>query len=398
MDSTAPATSRANPLFEWFLLHTGFVLIGIITNILAPALPIFSRQWLLSDAQAGFFFTSQYLTSMFGVIATSWLLSRYSFSKVLGLGFVFTSVGMAFLGISPWMLTATCVALNGFGYGLANPTTNLRGTQLPSKNVAGAVSLLNFSWGVGAVACPFLVAALAPSYGVRGLAICVAVLTLALCVLHFLQPSSGPSKADSTKRSLTDWLAHLQQQPAIPLLLLFFLYVGTEVGIGGWVAALEKRLPGGSASALAIAPSVFYGFLLFGRGLAPAVLKRLSTFTISFAGLLLAACGAAVIALSTSSATLLIGSAIAGFGCAPQYPIFVTWLAQIFREDSTWLGALYFAGGGLGGAVLPWLVGIIAAQSRSLRAAFLLPLTVSIVMALLTLRARPQPTSSSSSN
>lgn len=389
MDSNASPTSTTNSRFEWFLLHAGFVLIGIITNILAPSLPIFSRQWSLTDAQAGFFFTSQYLTSMFGVIATSWLLRRYSFSKVLSLGFLFLTLGMAFLGISPWTLTATCVSLNGFGYGLANPTTNLRGTQLPSKNVAAAVNLLNFSWGAGAVACPFLVAALAPPYGVHGVAICVAVLTSALCVLHFLRPSPGPSTANSTKRSFADWRAHLHERPAVPLLLLFFLYVGTEVGIGGWVAAVEKRLPGGNTSALAIAPSVFYGFLLFGRGIAPFLLTRLSTFVISLAGLLLAASGAALIAFSTVPATLLLGCAIAGFGCAPQYPIFVTWLAQIFREDSTWLGALFFGAGGLGGGVLPWLVGIIASQTHSLHTAFLLPLTVSLAMALLTFRARP---------
>jgi len=389
MDSPASSPRAINPRSEWFLLHIGFVLIGVITNILAPSLPIFSRQWSLTDAQAGFFFTSQYLTSMFGVIATGWLLTRYSFSKVLGIGFLFLTLGMAFVGVSPWVLTASCIALNGFGYGLANPTTNLRATQLPSKNVAAAVSLLNFSWGAGAVACPFLVAWLAPSFGIRGLAVCLAVLTLVLSVVHFVRPSPALQLSASKKRSLAEWIAHLQQRPAIPLLLLFFLYVGTEVSLGGWVAALEKRMPGGNSSALAVAPSVFYGFLLFGRGIAPLVLKRLSTFSISLGGLLLAAIGAGVIALSTTPALLLIGSALAGFGCAPQYPVLVTWFAQIFRDDSNWLGALFFAAGGLGGAVLPWLVGIIAAQSHSLRAAFLLPLVVSLVMALLTLRARP---------
>jgi MFS transporter, FHS family, glucose/mannose:H+ symporter len=391
MDSTPAPSSTANPRFEWFLLHAGFVLIGIITNILAPALPIFSRQWGLSDAQAGFFFTAQFFSSTIGVIATSWMLRRYSFSKVLGAGFLFLTIGMAFLGIGPWMFTATCVAMNGFGYGIANPTTNLRGTQLPSSNVAGAVSLLNFSWGVGAVACPFLVAALAPSCGVRGLAICVAVFTFALCVLHFLQPSSGPTSANSAKRSLADWVARMRQPSALPLLFLFFLYVGTEVGIGGWVAALEKRLPGGSTSALAVAPSVFYASLLIGRGCAPLFLKRFPTLTISFVGLLVVACGAGLIALSTAPAILLVGAAVAGFGCAPQYPVFVTWLAQVFREDSTWLAALFFGAGGLGGSALPWLVGIIAAASHSLRAGFLLPLAASLLMVVLTPRARPQP-------
>ena len=146
------------------------------------------------------------------------------------------------------------------------------------KMLPPLLDLLNFSWGVGAVACTASGRRSRSPFGVRGLAICVAVLAFALCVLHFRQPSSGPSTANSAKRSLADWLTYLQQRPAIPLLLLFFLYVGTEVSIGGWVAALEQRLPGVNTSSLAVAPSVFYGFLLIGRGMAPILLKRLSTF------------------------------------------------------------------------------------------------------------------------
>jgi fucose permease len=390
MDSTASYRSTANPRFEWFLLHAGFILIGIITNILAPTLPIFSRQWSLSYGQAGLFFPAQYITSMFGVFATGWLVSRYSSSKVLALSFFFLTLGMAFLGISPWMLTATCVAFNGFGYGLANPTANLRATQLPSKNVAASVSLLNFSWGVGAVASPFIVQRLAPWLGVRGLSMGVAVLTLVLCLVHFLRPVPAPSGTTfSRKHPLSEWLSRLQQRPAIPLLLLFFLYVGTEVGIGGWVTEYGSRIPRLYTSAFAVPAFIFYSFMVFGRGLAPLGLKRYSTFQISIVGLLFVAVGAGVIAVSTTQLFLLIGSGAAGFGCAPQYPIFVTWLAQIFREDSTWLSALFFSAGGLGGGVLPWLVGMFASQSHSLRAAFLLPLTVSLVMAVLTVRARP---------
>jgi fucose permease len=54
------------------------------------------------------------------------------------------------------------------------------------------------------------------------------------------------------------------------------------------------------------------------------------------------------------------------------------------------MGALYFSAGGLGGAVLPWMIGIIAAQTHSLRAGFLVPLVASFSMVLLALKARPQ--------
>jgi fucose permease len=189
---------------------------------------------------------------------------------------------------------------------------------------------------------------------------------------------------------LSEWQACLRRQPqAIPLLFLFFLYVGVEVALGGWVATHEKRLPIMNAASLALAPSVFYGFLLLGRGVAPLAFRRASPAVISAGGLLLATLGSVLIALSGTLSALYVGAAAAGFGLAPQYPIFVTWLAAIYRADSTWIGALFFSAGSLGAAVLPWLVGIVASQI-SLRAGFFLPVAVCVVMVLLGTRARPQ--------
>jgi MFS family permease len=162
------------------------------------------------------------------------------------------------------------------------------------------------------------------------------------------------------------------------------------VALGGWVASFEKRLPGMSTLTLVIAPSVFYGSLLFGRGVAPLALRHVSQVLISTGGLLLATAGSSVIALSNSPHTLYLGVAIAGFGLAPQYPIFVTWLAAIFRDDSNWIGALFFGAGGLGGGALPWLVGIVSYSTHSLRAGLCIPLAVSFLMIFLVLQARPR--------
>ena len=386
--SVSPTHAR----FEWFLLHAGFVVIGIITASLGPLIPVYTRMWGITDAQAGFFFPAQYFTSLLGVIATSWLLPRFGPSKVLSAGFLFLTLGMGFLGVSPWYLTAFCVTLNGFGYGLANPTTNLRGTQLPSSNVAAAVSLLNFSWGVGAVLCPLLVGALVPSIGVRGLGLCVAVLTLAISVMHFFRHAPIPVAAlQRPKHSFADWKEKLSIGPAVPLVLLFFLYVGTEASFGGWVAALEKRLPSSvHTSVLAIAPSVFYGLLLLGRGLAPLALRHYSTMIICLAGLVTACLGGTAIMLARTQPVLLAGVGAAGFGCAAVYPIFITWLADLYPHDANWIGAVFFSAGSLGGAFLPQLVGIIATKSHSLRAGFLVPLVASILMVFIALRTRTE--------
>jgi MFS transporter, FHS family, glucose/mannose:H+ symporter len=388
--ASAPTVSvSANPRREWAILHSSFILIGIITTLLGPILPSFSHRWSLTDAQAGFFFAAQYFGSTFGVILTSVVLPRFGFSRVSAAGFVAFFIGFAFLGLGPWYLSALMVGMNGFGYGLTNPAINLRGTQLPSKNTAAAVTFLNFSWSIGSVLCPFLVGGLIPVLRLRGFSLLIALGALVLVLLH-LSLRVGETRVRPARviHPWKDWVAHLRVPQAIPLLLMFCLYVGVEVALGGWVASYEKRLPGMSAVTIVVAPSIFYGALLFGRGVAPFALRRLPQIVISFTGLLIATLGGTIIALSSTASILYLGSAIAGFGLAPQYPILVTWLAAIYKEDSTWLGALFFGVVGIGGGVIPWLVGIVSARTQSLRAGLVIPLAVTCLMLFIVLRAR----------
>jgi MFS transporter, FHS family, glucose/mannose:H+ symporter len=371
LSPTPPLQTSART--EWLLLHLSFILIGVITTLLGPILPSFSHHWSLTDAQAGFFFTAQYLGSTLGVALTSYFIPRFGFSKVTAGGFIAFLVGFAFLGLGPWVISSLMASIIGFGYGLANPAINLRSTQLPSKSTAAAVTFLNFSWSIGSVLCPFLVGALIPSIGLRYFSVLLAAFSLVFVALHFsVRAAPATAKRARATHPLADWLAHLRLPRAIPLLLLFFLYVGTEVALGGWVATFEKRMPGMSTLTLVIAPSVFYGSLLFGRGISPLALRHRSQVLVSTVGL----------SLGTA--------AIAGFGLAPQYPIFITWLAAIFRDDSTWIGALFFGAAGIGGGVLPWLVGIVSSSSHSLRAGLCLPLAVSFLMIFLAFQARPQ--------
>ena len=391
--SARPASSPSSQdaRFEWILLHAGFLAVGIITTLIGNVLPTFIRHWSLTDAQAGFLIAAQFSGSSLGTALTSVLLPRFGFARVLCAGFIAFAVGFSFLGLGPWLLAALAVFIYGFGYGLVNPATNLRGTQLPSRNMAAAVSLLNFTWTVGAVSCPFVVGQLLPRIGIRGIALSLTVVTLIMGAFHALRHSSAPeARAERSTRPLAEWIRALAQAPSISLTLLFFLYVGTEVGIGNWVATQERRMLASSTVALFLAPSFFYGFLLFGRGISPLVLRRLSTKTAAIAGLVSAALGAATIIFAQQPVLLYTGAAFAGFGCAPQYPILVTWLAQIFRENATWLSALFFGASGAGGAVLPWLMGIVASQTHSLRVGFTLPFIASVIMAVLAMRVKPQ--------
>lgn len=390
MSSSSTGPAQRNSRNEWLLLHASFIIIGVITTMLGPILPSFIHRWSLTDAQAGFFFTTQYFGSFFGVVLTSVVLPRLGFSKAAAGGFIAFVLGYAFLGLGPWVVSALMVGMNGFGYGLANPAINLRATQLPSNNTAAAVTFLNFSWSIGAVICPFIVGYIIPMRGIREFSFGIAVLCLILVALH-TSLRVGPAGGAKVRAAhpLPEWIDHMRVPQAIPLLLLFLLYVGVEVAIGGWVASYEKRMPGMSAVTLMLAPSIYYGFLLLGRGVAPVILQRTSQVLISAGALGLAAMGGTMIAFANAPHALYVGAALAGFGLAPQYPIFVTWLAAIFKDDSTWIGALFFGAAGIGGGAVPWLVGIVSSTTGSLRAGLYIPLVITFFMIFLALRARP---------
>jgi MFS transporter, FHS family, glucose/mannose:H+ symporter len=388
--TSATPEAPGGALPEWILLHIGFGAVGIITTLIGNVLPTFIRRWSLTDSQAGFLIAAQFTGSSLGTLLTSFVLPRYGFARVLGAGFLAFALGFAFLGIGPWYVSALAVFVYGFGYGLVNPATNLRATQLPSKNMASAVSFLNLSWTIGAVSCPFVAAQSLPRIGIRGIAISLAVITCVIAALHFRRHASAPEPAyERPTRPVYEWMLNLRQAPSVSLCLIFFLYVGTEVGVGNWVATQEKRLPGGAATVLFLAPSFFYGFLLLGRALSPVLLRRVSTVSLSMAGLVSAVLGSLLIILANQPHALYAGAALAGLGCAPQYPIFVTWLAQTFGKNTTWLSALFFTAAGAGGAALPWLMGIVGAQTDSLRLGFFLPLVACVAMMVFALRSSP---------
>jgi fucose permease len=185
------------------------------------------------------------------------------------------------------------------------------------------------------------------------------------------------------------WRTTLQPAPWISLALLFFLYVGVEISVGGWVALDEKRMVGFTTAKMAAGPAFFYGFLLLGRFLVPVALKHFSQRALCVGGLAVATVGVALVAFAQTPGMLHVGALLAGLGCGPQYPIYVTWLAAIFKDDATWLAALFFGSAGIGSSLVPWLVGVVASQAHSLRFGFMLPLASALLMIPFALRACP---------
>lgn len=102
------ASSRERTLAR--LTHAAFVLTGVVTTFLGPLLPALSVRWQLSDAQAGYFFSAQFMGSIVGSTLTSTLLPRRGFRFSMALGYVLMALGVGALALTQWRLAllGTC--------------------------------------------------------------------------------------------------------------------------------------------------------------------------------------------------------------------------------------------------------------------------------------------------
>ena len=374
----ARAASRTGLLA---LLFAGFVLVGIPTVIVGPVLPTFISRWSLNDSQAGLFFTVQFAASVCGVWITTALTSWRGYRPGLVLGYVLTGLGLVLLNAPTHALALVATAAFGMGYGVVIPPTNLSAAEVGGARSAGLVSLLNFAWGVGAVACSPLIALALRHHFLSPFLLTVAVcaFVLAACFLFASFPADHHATATESASP-----SSLSRAPGLAITIgvaaLFFIYVGVETSIGGWSAAFVKRLAGNTTSLAAIAPLFFYAALMTGRAIAYLVLPRIRERYVVLAALGLATLGTTVVIAARSRSLAMLGFAIAGLGCASVYPIYISWFSRWYGAGARRLGGVVFSMASLGGSAMPWFVGFLSTRSGSLHIGLLTPLAGCFVM------------------
>lgn len=359
--------------------NAAFVPVGIVTVLLGPMLPSLSAQWALNYGQGGLLFTAQFLASTVAVSLSGFLISRYGFRFTLNAGLLTMALPLAALPFSSYAQGLACIALYGAGSGLAVPAANLLVAEVNPLRRSAALNTLNFSWSVGAVACPFLVAAAAKQNHTTlfliGVSAFLVIVTLAIASMSW-ESAKATEVSHSKALSPINWRESTLQV----LCLLFFLYVGAENAFGGWIASYAKSLHTLSPTRAVMTPSFFYIALMLGRSLAPLLLRTIDEIKLARAGLFTACAGMAALLFSNSMPSVVLSVSIAGFGCAAVYPITIAMLGREFGPAASRVGSIMFTAANLGGACLPWLVGFSSDHFGGLKIGLAVPLIAGITM------------------
>jgi fucose permease len=381
----APLSSRG-PRFS--LLCFGFVVCGIVTVLPGPLLPLMAARWGLRDVQSGAFFAAEFAASMVGSIFSPRRLRRnlplgYAVMTggVLLLTFARTT-GHAALGHA---LALTAFGLIGLGTGLSVTATNLvvgmmgddDGARRGAGTRARRISVVNLWWGVGAVACPWMVAAAEHGGALQGLLLLMAVGTAAMFAALLPQvrkPEPGlPVGARASARAEVGTLAFFAA--------FFFLYLGVETVVGGWIPTYAHRFSGMTLAHASLTVSLYWMALLAGRLAGSVALRSVTERAVLIPSLAIALLAVATLIVPHSTATVLLAVAAAGAGFGPVFPIGVSRMLARVRDHSNtgWAFAMCSAGG----ATLPWLTGLVSTGSGSLRIGFAVPLAaLAVILAL----------------
>lgn len=361
------------------IVHLGFALTGIVTTMLGPLLPLLVAQWHLDDAQAGRIFWAQFISSPTGALIASKVLSRWGASWTVPIGMILIAAGVTTIGLGTFPLVITGITIYGLGLGFALPSTNLLIVEMVSARQASALNILNFCWSVGALAGPVVLSAMLKPFGLRGFLFSLGAAALVIGLIEAVAFPKGTIVSASTRHGK---IAHSSRVSfAIVSFFFLFIYVGIENGFSGWVPLFSMRSQHIAESTTALVQSSFWAALLIGRLTAPISLRLMREGTLILASLVLATAGMLVAILSPTIAVLELGVILAGLGLAAIFPTAMAVFAQWYGTGGA--GSIVLGLCGLGGAVVPWLVGVVSDRSQNLRLGLTVSLACCAIAALL---------------
>ncbi len=361
------------------VLHFSFFLTGIATTMMGVLLPFVISHWSISDAQAGSLFSAQFVASFLGSLAYGWVARQLGNKRTVILGLSIIAAGVFGLASSAWPLPLAFVATYGLGLGVALPATNLLVAGISGEPRAAALNFLNFSWTLGAVTSPLLFVtllqrqhwSLSITLAFFAAVVALSVLALALCespeVTSVLQEKRN---SDATPTILTWVLTGL----------LLFLYVGIENGIPGWTPLLGLRQHVFTQTSVGFALALYWGAILLGRLAASFWWRNVTPRTVVSAGLTTAFAGTVLIASGSSSLMLYVGLVLAGAGLAAVFPTAVAVFSPLATGKLKPVAGILFASAGLGGAALPYAIGLLSSHGYGLRAGLWITAVVALIM------------------
>jgi FHS family Na+ dependent glucose MFS transporter 1 len=334
--------------------YAAFILLGLTIAAEGPTLLKLAEHTSSALDQISSIFLFGSLGYLLGSYIGGRLYDRVPVHRFMAVILVFLGITVALvpLAASRWALFAVALVLGLFKGGLDVGCNTLL-LWVHNETVGPFMNGLHAFFGIGAFIAPLIVAQVlsltGDIYWVYWI-FAIAAFPLAIWIWSLPSPASRavPAHHESTSFPLL---------PVLTMLLCFVLYVGGEAGYGAWIYTYAFTLNFGTEVTAAYLTSAFWGSFTVGRLLGIWISTRARPITIlvlDFAGCL--ASVGLILLFQNSAVMLWVGTILFGISQASIFPTFLTLAEERMHVTGT-IAGLFLVGAGVGGMILPWLIG-----------------------------------------
>ncbi|KAG8690196.1 hypothetical protein FRC09_012094 [Ceratobasidium sp. 395] len=279
---------------EWTAISACFLclfLAGWNDATTGPLLPTIQAYYHINFTVVSMLFVSNFVGFMSAAVANVFMTDRFGFGKVILLGGLLQVVAYCLLSPAlPFPVMCIAYALNGFGIALQDAQANGFVAALPN-NASAKMGFLHAAYGAGAFVAPLVATQFAqlPRWSFHYLTSLVLAIANAVVLLVVFKlrsqdeilgiPSTHTDPDLPANASDQNKYKQIFGSRAVQLMAFFiWVYVGTEVTIGGWIVTFVIEERGGGPSAGYISRQV-----LITEALALTYLSNLSNAVVSSA-------------------------------------------------------------------------------------------------------------------
>ena len=352
------------------LAYAAFIALGMPDGLMGVAWPSIRAGFSLPlDALAMFFpaTVSGYMVSSF---SSGPLVSRFGIGRILAASCALTGIALVGYTLVPawWMMVALGV-LAGLGAGAIDAGLN---SYVAAHFNERHMQWLHSFYGVGVTLGPVIMTlALTWTNSWRAGYRTVGGVQFFMAVAFVLTLSMWNHKpthsSEHEPKRLTDYktsmLETLRKPAAWLSALLFFVYVGAEVSYGTWTYSLLVESRGIDPEMAGAVAGSYWATFTAGRMLAGLYVQKAGIIRTVTGSLAAALAGTTLLIWNAAPVANLLAVALVGLAIAPIFAALMS--ATVYRvgakHASNTIG-MQMAASGLGTAVIPGALGVLAAR------------------------------------